>query len=430
MTHQLRFAITCCLLFASLDSATAVEYVNGKVVYVPDGDTIHVKQDDDEVIKIRLHAIDCPEIAQPHGDVARGITQTATTDKVITAIVHDVDSYGRFVCEVFIDGESLNRKLAAGGHAWWYSNYAKSDYDIERLQGKAKAESKGLWASANPIAPWDWRRGIRGPEDEHESAPIVHAPPAGPQSWSGETESAETEGLTLGVVIGADLQGDELRAFLIQNYKPDQTLSYQNARKAMFATVDNYDGEVQCVYSGARFETMGIPDHNQYNTEHTWPQSRFDDTAVGQHGIKMKCDIHHLFPTNSKINNDRANKPFAEIPDHETVRWWVSSMASVHPPEEEIRDEFSESTSSQFEPREAHKGNVARALFYLASIYADRDDNDWDWYNDQVETLKDWHEYDPADEVELERTLRIGNVQGNVNPFVIDATLVERIYTD
>ena len=80
-----------------------------------------------------------------------------------------------------------------------------------------------------------------------------------------------------------------------------------------------------------------------------------------------------------------------------------------------------------FEPREAHKGNAARAMFYCAAIYPDRV-TDWDWFDSQLGTLRDWHRLDPADEREFERTLRIGNIQGNLNPFVVDPTLVERVF--
>ena len=47
----------------------------------------------------------------------------------------------------------------------------------------------------------------------------------------------------------------------------------------------------------------------------------------------------------------------------------------------------------------------------------------------QKDTLKTWHDQDPADEDEISRTWQIAEYQENKpNPFILDATLVERAY--
>ena len=56
----------------------------------------------------------------------------------------------------------------------------------------------------------------------------------------------------------------------------------------------------------------------------------------------------------------------------------------------------------------------------------ERNRNIEEWFLRQIKTLRAWNLYDPPDENERRRTERIANVQGNVNPFVLDHTLVEQ----
>ncbi len=214
------------------------------------------------------------------------------------------------------------------------------------------------------------------------------------------------------------LRGDALVVALRQRYSPREKLSYREARQRMFAEIDNRSGGVILVYSGERFLTDRIPDHTVVNTEHTWPQSRFSGASM------MKTDLHHLFPTFARINNDRSAKAFGEIPDQLTERWWAGMSPQQSIPRFD-RDRFSESTATFFEPREAHKGNVARSLFYFRTIYGD-ENIDLPWFESQKETLLRWHQLDPADRAERLRSAEIAALQGNQNPFVLDASLAER----
>ncbi|MEM1294162.1 MAG: endonuclease, partial [Verrucomicrobiota bacterium] len=151
-----------------------------------------------------------------------------------------------------------------------------------------------------------------------------------------------------------------------------------------------------------------------------WPQSRFSGDAM------MKTDLHHLFAAYSRINNDRSAKAFGEIPDTDTKRWWAGTAPTPSMPRYQI-DRYSESTSSLFEPREAHKGNVARSLFYFRTIYGD-EQIDLEWFDLQKPTLRHWHRIDPVDREERLRSAAIRELQGNENPFVLDSSLVWRAF--
>lgn len=42
--------------------------------------------------------------------------------------------------------------------AWWYWQSAPGDRGLERLEAGARAARRGLWADANSVLPWEWRR--------------------------------------------------------------------------------------------------------------------------------------------------------------------------------------------------------------------------------------------------------------------------------
>ena len=90
-------------------------------------------------------------------------------------------------------------------------------------------------------------------------------------------------------------------------------------------------------------------------------------------------------------------------------------------------DEYSESETAYFEPREDRKGDIARSIFYFYTMYSEvADDN---FFEEQKELLKVWHENDPADEHEIERTWEIASYQQNKpNPFILDDSLIGRAY--
>lgn len=146
-----------------------------------------------------------------------------------------------------------------------------------------------------------------------------------------------------------------------------------------------------------------------------------------------KSDMHHLFPTKDNVNSSRSNCPFDDIPDEETDTWYWTDQSSTSIPADDI-DAWSEKDNDhpdvrfdcRFEPREDHKGNAARAIFYFATIYPERVDSDF--FDVQKSVLREWHELDPPTEAERARSDAIALHQDTPNPFVIDTTLVRRAF--
>lgn len=196
-------------------------------------------------------------------------------------------------------------------------------------------------------------------------------------------------------------------------YGKRRQLSYVLARKKMYAFIDNYNDTITCAYGGFKVRhTYGFEDTDIYplTCEHTIPSPqdwRYDEDY---------SDIHHLFPVLSNWNFTRKDHPFKDISDAATTKWMrlASSLSSI--PNLFI-DEYSESNGFQFEPREDHKGNVARAIFYYSTVY--------EWWGasglnivSDLATLKRWHEQDPPDARERERNRKIEIYQGNRNPYI------------
>ena len=58
---------------------------------------------------------------------------------------------------------AMNKKkrLLRAGLAWWYRRFARDDTELARLEAEARDARQGLWASPNPVPPWEWRRNGR-----------------------------------------------------------------------------------------------------------------------------------------------------------------------------------------------------------------------------------------------------------------------------
>ena len=229
-----------------------------------------------------------------------------------------------------------------------------------------------------------------------------------------------------------ELEGEELLEAVSDAYTPTQVLSFSNARDTLFGRIYQRNDSLRCVYTGW---TLYLPpnddptqaaylDGEGINTEHTWPQ------AKGARFDPPRADMHHLHPTRVDVNGDRGNAPFAEIPDASTERWYWGSQEQGNIPTSNI-EVYSEAIVGQaFEPREDHKGNVARAMFYFYTIYRDSALAADPKFLAALQrtTLCEWHLQDPVDALEWERSWQIADHQGTPNPFILDCTLAGRMY--
>ncbi len=232
----------------------------------------------------------------------------------------------------------------------------------------------------------------------------------------------------------ATLQGQTLRDWLRTNWYDGKrtVLSYSAARAKMYNYADNYNNSVTCVYSGYNtpnpfdFNSSSTTSAANINCEHSIPQSFFSQAA------RMVSDMHHLYPTYIQWNSNRGNNPYSDLPDATTTIWMRNTVSQASIPTANI-DEYSEATSSQFEPREDHKGNVARTAFYFYTMHDTQPELIAQGKQNitsvaPLATLYAWHLADPVDAHEIERNRRVAASQGNYNPYIEHPELVAPAY--
>jgi micrococcal nuclease len=141
--------------------ALAANAFTGRVIRVADGDTLTIEAAN-RVVKVRLFGVDAPESGQEDGDAARWFTANAALDRTVTVIERDFDRYGRMVADIVLpDGRALNRELVKAGRARWYPRYAPNEADLQNLETEAREHRRGIWANAQQVAPWEWRKSGR-----------------------------------------------------------------------------------------------------------------------------------------------------------------------------------------------------------------------------------------------------------------------------
>lgn len=164
------------VVWLCLPLLASAEQFTGKVVGISDGDTISVLREG-KAVKVRLYGVDAPEQAQAFGTKARQLTGDLAFQREVTVVIHATDRYGRLVGEVLLpDGRTLNHELVRAGLAWWYRQYAPKDTALAQLEAEAKTAKRGLWADAQPVPPWEWRKPHR--ELTRVEAPGVSTAPS------------------------------------------------------------------------------------------------------------------------------------------------------------------------------------------------------------------------------------------------------------
>lgn len=131
-----------------------------RVVGVYDGDTVTCLDENNQQQKVRLAEIDAPESGQDFGKVSREALAAMVFGRTVEVTDQGRDRYGRWIAQLSVDGVDVNRQMVASGNAWNYAAYSK-DPSLAEAQKQAQAQKLGLWAQANPVAPWDYRKSSR-----------------------------------------------------------------------------------------------------------------------------------------------------------------------------------------------------------------------------------------------------------------------------
>ncbi|MBM55378.1 MAG: hypothetical protein CMB32_02355 [Euryarchaeota archaeon] len=217
----------------------------------------------------------------------------------------------------------------------------------------------------------------------------------------------------------SNLFQEELRVWLQENWHEGyhDGLGYNQARMQMYGYIDNEDGMIECVYTGFTQEGGYVTYPNPINAEHIVPQSFFGSAEP------MKSDIYILKPCHGNANSSRSNNPFGEVNDA-SAQWYgvVGNTYTTQGNMPSNHELWSEKSGNIWEPREEHKGNIARSVFYFYTMYPESVGDISQVGNPEI--LYQWHLDDPVDAMELERNDKIELHQGNRNPYVDHPGLV------
>ena len=178
---------------------------------------------------------------------------------------------------------------------------------------------------------------------------------------------------------------------------------YDNARRLFWGEL--YDAGGETLYCGVEF---GSSRQRGLNVEHVFPMSWV--TKELNCGTRRECrrnskrfnhieaDLHNLFPARTDINDDRGSFSFGMVKGE--ARKYGSCDFEV------------DFKRRQVEPRPAARGDIARAMFYMADTYG------FTIFRRQGKLLARWHREDPPSALERRRNDHIEQLQGTRNPFI------------
>ena len=192
--------------------------------------------------------------------------------------------------------------------------------------------------------------------------------------------------------------------------------SYDEARQILGVADALIDDPtlVHTIYSSANVSSTW--DGTTWTREHVWPNSRLGIPRVTGSQRNQASDLHNLRAIIQSVNSSRSDRVF------------TSGSGSY-----QINDD------GGYYPGDEHIGDVARILFYMATMYdflelADDGFETGETYSmdrvtmGELTILLDWHKKDPVDAFEIKRNEAIFEAQGNRNPYIDKPEYVHLIW--
>jgi endonuclease YncB( thermonuclease family) len=178
------------LLMHAAASAAELRTLDVFVTRIIDGDTLVAIDSNRIEHRVRLAGIDAPERGQPFGERSRQSLAGLAHHQSLRIEWSKVDRYGRLVATVLLAQGSgcpgascvqldINLAQIQGGFAWHYTAFQAEQTAMARreyaaAEQTARAGGLGLWADAEPVAPWNWRAGPATAAVKKSRAGICH----------------------------------------------------------------------------------------------------------------------------------------------------------------------------------------------------------------------------------------------------------------
>lgn len=222
-------------------------------------------------------------------------------------------------------------------------------------------------------------------------------------------------------------KGIQLRKQAKSIVKSHKAISYGDATWKAFLESDTrvVNGQ-RCwwdMYSSDDVAATSAGNHPGMNIEHAMANSWWGGTKNDAYK-----DLFNLNPSNINANSRKSNYPYVELADVK----WTNGVTSVGTPKAGLGG----GCVNGFEPLDEYKGDFARGVFYMFTVY---DDITWKAASSDtrsgvgrmytpgtadllqpwaVEMLLRWSVQDPVSQKEIDRNNAIYKSQGNRNPYI------------
>lgn len=239
------------------------------------------------------------------------------------------------------------------------------------------------------------------------------------------------------------------------SYDDNGKNGYQKQTDRYYENGSPVNGYIYEFYSGVKWpngwNSNAGNTNGGYNREHVWCQSH----STGLWGEKGGgADMHHIRPSETRLNSARGNNPFGEVPNRESHKTYAKFGNNAT---YALGGYVSGGT---FEPLDNKKGDVARIVLYLylhynsysvSSLfdgYASTNGNNGsssyfsstllpltnitanNTEEDALKMLLRWNLSDPVDDIERRRNDKVATYQGNRNPFIDNSNYANLIWDD
>ena len=149
-----------------------------------------------------------------------------------------------------------------------------------------------------------------------------------------------------------------------------------------------------------------------WNREHTWPQS-LSDELYGTDGAG--CDALHIMPTYNTTNSIRGNLKYGYCTNG-TVRTYEGV-------------DFAKTGGGYFEPMDSVKGDCARIVLYMYTVYFIERGTSINNVCSSLSTMIEWSKLDPVDVTEVNRNNKVAaSKQKNRNPYVDHPEWIDKVF--
>jgi endonuclease I len=210
--------------------------------------------------------------------------------------------------------------------------------------------------------------------------------------------------------ISDSLTGSSLKSALKTLISKNVSVSYDWSRYEYIDQSLSNTSQVLTIYARYGYSKSAhvgsSAQANQWNREHTYPQSKISSPATS--------DNNHIFADDWKTNQIRGNKKFGLV-QHIDSNKVVDSVGRTN-------GNFSNST--YFEPNDAAKGEVARATLYMDTMYGYSLSGNFQ----TAELAVMWALEYPVDDWAMTRNNRVFDKQKNRNPYIDNQTYICKVY--